>query len=126
MAVSLFGNTASIPFWVAQWSENGRMRSRVLGRNSQLPRGVAESQLAGILRPITDGLRAIPKVHQSLGSYVEGTFLPHKRRSWKASTAGTSEQIIRTHILPTLGPCRSGTSIANAWRLTSTPSQHAF
>src|SRR5687768_18606233 len=25
------------------------------------------------------------QVHQSLGSYVEGTFLPHKRRSWKAS-----------------------------------------
>ncbi len=34
---------------------------------------------------------------------IEGVYLPFCRRSWKESTAGTSEQIIKTHLVPLVG-----------------------
>jgi len=36
----------------------------------------------------------------TFGQFVEDVYLPHGRRGWKESTAGTSEQIIRKHLLP--------------------------
>jgi integrase len=35
--------------------------------------------------------------------FVENVYLPHGRRGWKESTAGTSEQIINTHLTPEFG-----------------------
>ena len=35
--------------------------------------------------------------------FVSDVYLPFGRRSWKESTAGTSEQIVKTHLVPELG-----------------------
>ena len=40
--------------WVAQWSENGGNRSKVLGRFADLSKSQAETMLAQILQPLND------------------------------------------------------------------------
>lgn len=87
--------------WVGQWRENGKARSKVLGRCSQMTESEAVSALAAILAPFNAGLQA--SVEWRLDGYIERVFLPLMVRQWKSSTAATSEQRIRQHILPTLG-----------------------
>jgi hypothetical protein len=83
---------------VALWWEGGGRRSKVLGRCSQIGKGKAEAILSAILQPINIGTKPVYTVEQ----FVEGVYLPFCRRSWKESTAGTSEQIIK-HILLAFG-----------------------
>ena len=86
--------------WVAFWWEDGSRRSRVLGLCSKMSKGEAEAAMAAILQPINEGtVRGLMPVY-TFGHFVENVYLPHGRRGWKESTAGTSEQIIRKHLLP--------------------------
>jgi integrase len=86
--------------WVAFWWEDGSRRSRVLGLCSKMSKGEAEAAMAAILQPINEGTaRGLMPVY-TFGQFVENVYLPHGRRGWKESTAGTSEQIIRKHLLP--------------------------
>ena len=89
--------------WVACYWENGGRRSKVLGRCSQLGRGKAEAALAAILQPINNGVARGPRIIDTFVQFIENVYLPFCRRSWKESTAGTSEQIVRTHLIPEFG-----------------------
>ena len=42
--------------------------------------------------------------------FINEVYLPFCRRSWKESTAGTSEQIVKSHLIPEFGK-RSGSYI---------------
>ncbi|MFN3325857.1 MAG: tyrosine-type recombinase/integrase [Bryobacteraceae bacterium] len=86
--------------WVASWWEDGSRRSKVLGLCSKMTKGEAEAAMAAILQPVNEGTARGPKPVYTFGQYVENVYLPHGRRGWKESTAGTSEQIIRKHLLP--------------------------
>jgi integrase len=88
--------------WVACYWENGGRRSKVLGRCSQMGRGEAEAALSAILQPINSGLSQGSRPLYTLGQFIELVYLPFCRRSWKESTAGTSEQIV-THIVAAFG-----------------------
>ncbi len=41
--------------WVAQWWEEGRRKSKVLGRCAEMGKGEAESLMAVILKPMNEG-----------------------------------------------------------------------
>lgn len=86
--------------WVASWWEDGSRRSKVLGLCSKMTKGEAEAAMAAILQPINEGTARGPRPVFTFGQFVEDVYLPHGRRGWKESTAGTSEQIIRKHLLP--------------------------
>jgi integrase len=86
--------------WVASWWEDGSRRSKVLGLCSKMTKGEAEAAMAAILQPINEGTALGPRPVYTFGQFVEDVYLPHGRRGWKESTAGTSEQIIRKHLLP--------------------------
>jgi integrase len=86
--------------WVASWWEDGSRRSKVLGLCSKMTKGEAEAAMAAILQPINEGTARGPRPVYTFGQFVEDVYLPHGRRGWKESTAGTSEQIIRKHLLP--------------------------
>ena len=75
----------------------------MLGRCSQMGKGEAEAALSAILQPINGGLAQGSKPLYTLEQFIELEYLPFCRRSWKASTAGTSEQIVKTHLIPELG-----------------------
>src|SRR5713101_2014739 len=77
--------------WVACYWEYGSRRSKVLGRCSQLSKGEAEAALAAILQPINSGAGKATKPLYTLERFIDGVYLPFCRRSWKKSTADTSE-----------------------------------
>jgi integrase len=61
-------------------------------------KGEAESILSAILQPINSGVAREPKPVYTFEPFVDCVYLPFCRRSWKESTAGTSEQIVKTHL----------------------------
>ena len=89
--------------WVACWWEDGSRRSKVLGLCSKMTKGDAESAMAAILQPINEGTSRGPRPVYTFEHFVENVYLPHGRRGWKDSTAGTSEQIVRKHLNPEFG-----------------------
>src|SRR5215831_518054 len=80
--------------WVAQWWENGSHRSKVLGRCVEMTRSAAEIILAAILRPINEGMSVTARPVMTFQQFVEKVYLPHCRRTWKASTEMTSTPVI--------------------------------
>ena len=91
-----------VKVWRAQWRENGKGRTRILGRVADVSRAEARAELDRILVPINASAIA-PPARGTLRQYVESEYLTTKARVWKASTAATTEQIIETHILAELG-----------------------
>jgi integrase len=89
--------------WVACWWEDGSRRSSVLGRCSQMTKSDAEAALADILKPINSGVSQGPRPIYTFKQFVTDQYLPFYRKGWKESTAGTSEQIINTHLIPEMG-----------------------
>ena len=89
--------------WVVAWWENGSRRSKVLGRCSQIGKGEAEAVVSAILQPINSGAAQGPKQVYTFEQFIEGVYLPFCRRSWKESTTGTSEQIVKSHLIPEFG-----------------------
>jgi integrase len=63
----------------------------------------AEGALSAILREINCGRARGARTVYTFEQFLEEVYLPFCRRSWKESTAGTSEQIIQTHLVPPLG-----------------------
>ena len=92
--------------WVAQWWEDGRRRSKVLGKCSEISKSQADAMMASILQPLNQGSGQAAPPRYSFSEYVEDVFLPVHRRKWKESTRTTSEHTIRRHLLPPLGDRR--------------------
>jgi integrase len=89
--------------WVACWWEEGSRRSKVLGRCSQMGKGEAEAALSAILQPVNSSVTQMAKPVYTLKQFIDGVYLPFCRRSWKESTAGTSGQIVKSHLVPEFG-----------------------
>ena len=89
--------------WVAFWWEEGSRRSKVLGRCSQVTKSEADAALAAILQVINSNAVQGPKTIYTFEQFVNDQYLPFCRRSWKESTAGTSEQIVQSHLTPAFG-----------------------
>lgn len=89
--------------WVGCYWDGGCRRSKVLGRCSQMGKGEAESILSAMLQPINSAAAQGPKPVYTFEQFTDGVYLPFCRRSWKESTAGTSEQIVKTHLVREFG-----------------------
>jgi len=63
----------------------------------------AEVALSAILREINSGTAHKTRPLYSFEQFVDEVYLPFGRRSWKESTAGTSEQIVKSHLVPEFG-----------------------
>jgi integrase len=90
--------------WVACWWEDGGRKSKVLGFCSQMGKGEAEWALSAMLHPINSGVTQMAKPVYTFEQFITEVYLPFCRRSWKESTAGTSEQIVNTHLITAFGP----------------------
>lgn len=89
--------------WVAFWWEDHGRRCKVLGRCSQITKAEAEAILSSILRDINSGVAKTTKAVYTVEQFILDVYLPFCRRSWKESTAATSEQIVKSHLIPELG-----------------------
>lgn len=89
--------------WVAFYYEEGERRCRTLGPCSQMSKSEAEGVLSSVLREINSGTSKTTKPVYTFKQFVEDVYLPFCRRSWKESTAGTSEQTISSHLISEFG-----------------------
>lgn len=82
------------------YDENGTRRYVTLGPKTELKKAEAQNKLDQIVGAI-NVIRVARDATASttLAQYVEGVYLAHGRRKWKASTAGTTEQRLRSHII---------------------------
>lgn len=86
--------------WVAQWWENSTRRSKVLGRCVQMSQSEAQTALAAILRPINEGTAPATLPALTFEEFIDQVYLPHCKRTWKASTELTMVPIINNHLVP--------------------------
>lgn len=63
----------------------------------------AQLALAEILRPLNEDTAGAQLIPYTFRRFVDEVYLPHCRRTWKASTAYTSEHTVKLHLLPAFG-----------------------
>jgi integrase len=63
----------------------------------------AEAVLSAILREMNSGAASGARPVYTFAQFVTDVYLPFGRRGWKESTAGTSEQIVKSHLIPEFG-----------------------
>jgi integrase len=68
-----------------------------------MTRADAETVLSAVLREIDNGLAQAARTVYPFEQFVNEVYVPFGRRSWKESTTGTSEQIVKSHLVPELG-----------------------
>jgi integrase len=89
--------------WVVFFYVEGIRRCKTLGRQSQMSKAEAEAVLSAILREVNAGTASTTRPIYTFEQFVSDVYLPFGRRGWKESTAGTSEQIIKSHLVPEFG-----------------------
>jgi integrase len=92
-----------VKVWRAQWREQGRGRTKILGRCVDISRGEAQTELDRIMAAVNSRAISIPAKVDTLRQFTENEYLPQRTRHWKASTASTTEQLIQAYILRDLG-----------------------
>jgi len=89
--------------WIVFWWEDRRRRSQVLGSCSTISRPEALAEMAKLLLSANAHAgKALPHVW-TVGEWIRDAFLPFIRQKWKLSTASTSGDRIRKHIVTDLG-----------------------
>jgi integrase len=68
-----------------------------------MSRAEAEGVLTAVLQVVNNGAAHAARPVYTFEQFVSDVYLPFCRRSWKESTAGTSEQIIKSHLTPEFG-----------------------
>lgn len=89
--------------WRAQWREDGKGRTRILGLCATLGRGDARAELDRIVAAVNAQAARASSSIDTMRRYTEDEYLSQMTRTWKASTASTTEQLIQTHVLAPLG-----------------------
>jgi hypothetical protein len=85
--------------WIAFWWEAGHRRSQILGPCSTISRPQALAEMATLLQPM-NARAGEPVVRLwTVGDWILEIFLPLSRRKWKLSTASTTGDRIRKHLI---------------------------
>jgi integrase len=89
--------------WIAFWWEDGRRRGQLLGPCSTMSRPEALAEIAKRLQPINTHAGEVRARLWTVGDWIREVFLPFSRRKWKLSTASTTGDRIRKHLIADLG-----------------------
>ncbi len=89
--------------WIGMWRDaHGGRLSRNLGKIPAVSKAEAQKRLEREMAEVNQGREISPEV--TFGGFVRHNYLPFGRRKWKASTASTSEQRIKSHRLAAFDP----------------------
>jgi hypothetical protein len=91
--------------WRFQWREGGYKgpRTRDLGRCSDVSRAQARTAADAILEQVQGRAKGRTSSSVSLRRFIEDEYLDVKTRVWKASTRGTTEQLLQDYIVEPFG-----------------------
>lgn len=68
-----------------------------------MSRAEAEAVLTSVLQAVNNGAAHAARPVYTFQQFVTEVYLLFCRRGWKESTAGTSEQVIKSHLIPEFG-----------------------
>jgi integrase len=94
--------------WIVFWWEDGRRRRQLLGPCSTMSRPEALAEMGKRLQSINAHAGKVRPRLRTLGDWIRGVFLPFSRRKWKLSTASTTGDRIRKHLIADLGSVEIG------------------
>jgi integrase len=86
--------------WLGTWWADGHRRAKTLGKCASMSKTDAQAELRKLLQPLNEAKGA---TEYTLQGYARTVVFPWYRRSWKPSTAKTTEDRIDHHILKELG-----------------------
>jgi hypothetical protein len=92
--------------WVAQWWEDGRKKSKVLGRCTMMGKSEAEAAMVVILKPQNEDAGQTQKPVYTFGVYLEQVFLPmhHARSDADVPGQESRDTLARYSGTPPVGP----------------------
>jgi integrase len=87
-------------YWIGKYRENGRQKTKLLGKLRELTKSKAQEKLAEILRPLNS-----PPVSSdiTLKSFIDDVYFPFYQRKWKESTLMTNKERIQRDIINDFG-----------------------
>jgi integrase len=89
--------------WIAFWWEDHRRRSQILGPCSTMSRPEALAEMATLLQRVNIHVGQRISRTWTVAEWIRDMFLPLGRRKWKLSTATTTGDRIRKHLIHDLG-----------------------
>jgi integrase len=89
--------------WIAFWRQDGQRRGQILGPCSTMSRPEALAEMAKLLQPVNAHAGQPMASTWTVAHWIRDVFFPLAQRKWKLSTAATTGDRIRKHILPELG-----------------------
>src|SRR5262245_15907946 len=89
--------------WIAFWWQDHHRRGQILGPCSSMSHAEALAEMAKLLQPLNShaGEPSLPVL--TVCHWIRNQFLPFIGRKWKLSTACTSGDRIRSHLVADLG-----------------------
>ena len=92
--------------WVVlYYDEKSERRYHTLGLAAEMNKGTADEKRQEFMREINGGVRTTKATRPpTVAEFLDQVYLPFYRGKWKESTAGTSENSLRHHIIKGLGP----------------------
>jgi integrase len=89
--------------WVLLYRDGSTRRYATLGSCSEMSKSSAEKKRDEILGEANARNSAVPDADVTFGNFVEAVALPFCRSKWKQSTAATTENRIRHHLITEFG-----------------------
>src|ERR1039457_6144225 len=85
--------------WVVLYREAGVRKYYTIGLFSKFSKSQAQEKQAEFMQEVNARQSTAPDPNVTFGDFLEGTALPFYRMKWKRSTASTTENRIRHHLL---------------------------
>jgi integrase len=85
--------------WTLLYRDGGTRRYETLGSCAEMSKSQAEQKRDEVLREVNARNSAAPDSGITFGAFVEAVALPFCRAKWKRSTAATTENRIKHHLL---------------------------
>src|SRR5215471_21273415 len=90
--------------WVVLYREAGIRKYYTVGLYSKMSKSQAQEKQAEFMKKVNLRQANAPDPNINFGDFLEGIALPFLRSKWKRSTADTTENRIRHHLLTEFGP----------------------
>ena len=89
--------------WIVFWWQDRRRRGQILGPCSTMSRPEALAEMATLLQLVNIHAGERISRNWTVAEWIRDMFLPLCRRKWKLSTASTTGDRIRKHLITDLG-----------------------
>src|SRR5215471_9809743 len=89
--------------WVVLYREAGVRKYHTVGLYAKMSKSQAQEKQAEFMQEVNARAATAPDPNITFGDFLEGIALPFLRSKWKRSTAATTENRIRHHLLEEFG-----------------------